>query len=212
MDKRFLTAFLNPPKYKIGGIELDYFCPRHFITLQGLDSPFLNPEKANGISFKHLFEALRVCSTPSWTEAVKKPKFSERIKYYILEGMMQRQLAAYAEFGNYLNESMTVPKIWTKEDDSSHPKKPSNLPETVSLTTILITKFGFTEEQAWNMPFAKAIWYVTAYGVQEGAELSIITTEDEENEGMDVNMLKKFEENMQKLLSSKNKGKDIKIL
>lgn len=130
----------------------------------------------------------------------------------MLEGMMHRQLAAYAEFGNYLNESMTVPKIWMKEDDSQKQKKPSNLPETLSIVTLLVTKFGFTEEQAWNMPFAKAVWYASAFAVQEGGELSIITTQQEEEEGKDSNMLKEFEEKLQKLLSSKKTGKDIKVL
>lgn len=213
MDKRFLTAFLNPPKYVVGGIELDFFCPRHYITLQGLESPFLNPKKAEGISYKHLFEALRVCSTPNWQEAVKKPKLKERFKYYMLEGIMSKQINAYAEFGHYITESMTVPKVWMKEDDSSStPKKPSNLPETIAMATVLITKFGFTEEEAWNMPFAKAVWYVTAFGIQEGAELSIITTESEENEKQDLDKLGNFEESIKKVLSAKKIAKDIKVI
>ena len=212
MDKRFLTAFLNPPKYIVGGIELDFFCPRHFITLQAVDSPFLNPEKVDGISFKDLFIALRICSTPNWTEAVQKPKFKERLRYYMLEGIISKQMKAYSEFGNYLSESMTVPKLWMKQDDTQTQKKPSNLPETISIATILITKFGFSEKEAWDMPFAKAIWYVTAFGIQEGAEISIITTQIEEGEKDDASRLATFEESVRNAINAKRQGKDIKVL
>ena len=212
MDKRFLTAFLNPQKYVIAGIELDYFCPRHFITLQAVNSPFVNPEKATGIGYKDLFIALRICSTKNWTEAVKKPNLKERFKYYMLEGIMQRQINAYAEFGGYINESLTVPKVWAKEDDESSSKKPTNLPETLAMATVLMTKFGFSEEEAWNMPFAKAVWYATAFGIQEGGELSIITTDSEENETEDLQKLGNFEEVMKKTMMAKNNRKSIKVL
>ena len=191
---------------------MDFFCPRHFITLQAMESPFLNPEKSDGVSYKDLFIALRICSTPNWTEAVKKPKLAERFKYYMLEGIISKQMNAYAEFGHYLSESMTVPKLWVKEDDSVNQKKPSNLPETIALTTILMTKFGFSEEEAWNTSFAKAIWYATAFGLQEGAELSIITTESEEGEKEDVSRLANFEESIRKAVYAKKEGKDIKTL
>jgi hypothetical protein len=212
VDKRFLTAFLNPSKYVVGGIELDFFCPRHYITLQAVGSPFLNPQGAEGLTYKDLFIALRICSTKNWEEAVKKPPLTERWKYYLLEGLVQKQALAYAQFGYYLNESMTVPKVWMKEDESSHQRKPSNLPETVALATILMTKFGFREDEAWNMPFAKAVWYATAFGIQEGGEVSIITTETEENEAEDLSKLGNFEESMKKILEANKRGKDIKVL
>ena len=212
MDKRFLQAFLNPPKYIVGGIELDFFCPRHFITLQAMESPFLDPEKAETLSYKDLFIALRICSTPNWVEAAKRPKLRERLKYYMLEGIISRQMHAYAEFGHYLSESMTVPKLWMKQDETETQKKPSNLPETIAITTILMTKFGFSEEEAWNMPFAKSIWYATAFGLQEGAEISIITTDSEEGEKEDVSKLANFEESVKKAIYAKREGKDMKIL
>lgn len=134
------------------------------------------------------------------------------MKYYVLEGMVTKQMTAFAEFGHYLNESMTVPKVWIKEDDSQTQKKPTNLPETVAIVTLLITRFGFTEQQAWNMPFSKAIWYATSYAIQEGGELSIITTDSEEREGQEVEMLKDFEKNLEKLLATQRSEKKVKII
>lgn len=130
----------------------------------------------------------------------------------MLEGILQKQANAYAQFGYYISESMTVPKVWMKEDESTSKRKPTNIPETLAMATILMTKFGFSEEDAWNMPFAKAVWYATAFGGQEGGEISIITTDSEENEKKDLESLGNFEENIKKALASSQKRKDIKVL
>ena len=211
MDKRYLTAFLCPPKFVIGGIELDYFCPRHWITLEALDSPFVSTSKDKTMCYKDLFIALRVCSTKSWKEAVARPKFSERMKYYMLEGILTRQASAFAQFGFYLSESMTVPKLWTKENQDDG-KVESNLPSTMAIVTLLITKFGFSEEEAWNMPFSKAIWYSTAFAIQEGGEISIISTEQEDTEQDKLKELQDFEKKIMESLSSSGVKKKVKVL
>lgn len=205
MDKRYLTAFLSPPKYVIGGIELDFFCPRHFITLQAIDSPFVNPNNAHKMTFKDLFFAMRVCSTSSWVEAVKQPSFGDKIRYSIIQGIIQKQLLSYKLFSNYLSESMTIPKLWQKEQDGeSSPRRPTNIPETLSIVTLLISKMGFSEKDAWNMPFSKAIWYSTSYAIQEGAEIGIITTTEEESEQSDLKRLAEFESKIMESMNTKN--------
>lgn len=211
MDKRYLTAFLCPPKFVVGGIELDYFSPRHFITLEALESPFVLTNKVESLCYKDLFMALRVCSTKSWTEAVARPKFSERLKYYMLEGILTRQATAFAHFGFYLSESMTVPKLWTKDKDEEG-KRDTNLPDTMAIVTLLITKFGFSEEEAWNMPFSKAIWYATAYAMQEGGEISIISTEQEDTEQDKLKELKEFEKKIMESLSSVSAKRKVNVL
>lgn len=130
----------------------------------------------------------------------------------MLEGIMSKQINAYAEFGNYLSESMTVPRLWVKQDNSDSQKKPSNLPETISMATILMTKFGFSEHDAWNMPFAKAVWYATAFGIQEGGEMSIITTESEEKENEDLSKLGDFEESIRRAINASKENKKVKVL
>lgn len=204
MDKRYLHAFLSPPKYVIGGIELDYFCPRHFLTLQIIDSPFLNPE-AKGIDGRDLFTALRICSTENWVKSLDKLTLIERWKYLKIECIPENKQKAFTEFGEYLSQSMSVPKVWVKNNDKSEGKKPTNIPETLSLATILMTKFGFSEYDAWNMPFSKAVWYSTSYASQEGAEISIITTEDEEKESKDLSKLEDFEKRISEAVSSQLK-------
>ena len=204
MDKRFLHAFLSPPKFVIGGIELDYFCPRHFLTLQIIKSPFLDT-KAKGVTGKDIFIALRVCSTKNWIDSLKTPTLLERWRYLKIDSIQENKALALSEFGRYLSESMSVPKIWTKKNGESEKSKPTNIPETLSMAVLLMSKFGFSEQDAWNMPFSKAVWYTTAYSAQEGAELSVITTEQEESESEDLSNLEKYEKSMQAAVDAVNR-------
>ena len=209
MDKRYINAFIAPPKYVIGGVEMDLFCPRHFITLQAAGSPFVQ-KNPKGLSGKDLFVAMRICSTPSWVESIQKLSFFERIKYLLIDSIEERQSEAFIEFGKYISSSMSVPKVWIKDSGGdSSPSKPTNIPETISMVVILMTKFGFSERDAWDMPFAKAVWYSTAYASQEGSEISIITTENEEAESEDLERLEGFEQKMKDsiLLNRNNKGR-----
>ena len=204
MDKRYLNAFLAPPKYVIGGIELDYFCPRHFLTLQVINSPFIDTN-AKGVTGKDIFIALRICSTENWVASLKTPTLLERWRYLKIDSIPENKAKALEEFGRYLGESMSVPKIWIKNNGKEEVKKPTNIPETLSMVVILMSKFGFSEQEAWNMPFSKAVWYTTAYSSQEGAELSIITTEQEAKESEDLSKLEEFEKAMQAEIDKVNR-------
>lgn len=179
------------------------------MTLQIIDSPFLNPN-AKGIDGRDLFTALRICSTENWVKSLEKLSLIERWKYLKIECIPENKQKAFTEFGEYLSQSMSVPKIWTKNNDKTEGKKPTNIPETLSLATVLMTKFGFSENDAWNMPFSKAVWYSTAYSSQEGAEISIITTEDEEMESKDLTKLEDFEKRMRDAFSSQSRKGNIK--
>lgn len=209
MDKRYLHAFLAPPKYVIGGIELDYFCPRHFLTLQVINSPFID-SKAKGVTGKDIFIALRVCSTRNWMESLNTPTLLERWRYLRIDSIPENKAKALEEFGRYLGESMSVPKIWIKNSDKEEVKKPTNIPETLSMVVILMSKFGFSEQEAWNMPFSRALWYTTAYASQEGAEITIITTEEEENENLDLKRLAKYEEALKEQIRKNNRKANVK--
>ena len=102
------------------------------------------------------------------------------------------------QFSLYLKESTSMPKLWIKDkgDGSSSEKNVSNkekIPSTLSLLTFLISKLKFTEEEAWNTAYCKAVWYSIAYSAQEGSEIEIITTDDEENASSDVATLDEIE-------------------
>lgn len=169
-----------------------------------IDSPFLNPE-VRGLNGKDLFIAMRICSTKNWIESIGSLSLIERWRYLVIDSIPENQATAFTEFGKYLSQSMSVPKVWMKNDDTREKPKPTNIPETLSMVVLLMTKFGFSEEEAWNMPFCKAVWYSTAFSAQEGAEISIITTEAEERESEDMSKLEEFEKRVSESVKSNRK-------
>lgn len=137
---------------------------------------------------------MRVCSTSSWGEAVEKPSIVERLKYLAIESISSKRSKAFETFGRYMSESMSAPKVWMKDDGNSKDLMKEKVPRTLSIVVCLMTKFGFSEREAWDMPFSRALWYTTAFASQEGAEIEVITTEQEENETADLTKLAEYEE------------------
>ena len=90
---------------------------------------------------------------------------------------------------------MSVPKIWvsTSEGGNNQKKKKEKIPPTLSLVTLLMTKFNFSEEDAWNMPFSRAIWYSIGFASQESGEIDVISTDEEDRVEKDKAELEEIE-------------------
>ena len=209
MDKRFLTAFLSRKKYLVGGIKLDGFCPRHAITLQGINSPLFKPDFDKNYCYKDLFLAIRICSTSSWEDAISMPSFPDRVRLGILRYNLTAQMKALTEFLHYITESTVQPKVITKGDldgliktDNKEP-----VPSQLAIVTFLMSKMGFSEQDAWNMPYSRIAWYVAGYASQETGTVEIISTEEEERAEKDKEDLIKFtEREKEKLKNLKKNG------
>lgn len=195
MDARYLTAFLSPKKHKVAGIYLDAFCCRHAITLEALKSPFsTNNVDGRAPSVFDLIIAIRVCSTNNWYDATESVPFSQKLKFNLLTLSIAEQAKAFEEFVIYMKESMSVPKIWVNSNsDGSVAQKKEKIPPTLSLVVLLMTKFNFTEDEAWDIPFARAVWYSIGFVAQEAGEIDVITTDQEEEEERDKLRLEEIE-------------------
>lgn len=118
----------------------------------------------------------------------------QRLKFNLLTLSIAEQSSAFQDFVLYMKESMSVPKIWVNaNNDGSVQQKKEKIPPTLSLVVLLMTKFNFTEEEAWNMPFARAVWYTIGYVSQEAGDVDVITTEQEEQEERDKIKLEEIE-------------------
>ena len=195
MDNRYLTAFLTPKKHQVAGVWLDAFCCRHMLVLEAIKSPLLG----GGDKSPHLDDlvcAIRICSTKSWQEAVEEPSLRDNIKFNYLHISVDALQEAFEQFKVYISESMSIPKVWVKQDgDINQTNKTTGggIPPSLSLTVLLMTKFNFSEDEAWNMPYCRAIWYSIAYSAQEGTDIKIITTEEEENAEEDKKRIDEIE-------------------
>jgi hypothetical protein len=164
------------------------------IVLEAIQSPFIRSFN-NTINVDDLVSAIRICSTNSWQEATEEPSFFLKLKFNKLLLDADALRVAFEQFQLYISESVSCPKTWTKDSESN--KKVNNgdenMPSSLSIVVLLMTKFGFSEKEAWDLPFGRAIWYSTAFSSQEGADIKIITTESEDRASEDMKRLEGIE-------------------
>ena len=169
MDKRFLSAFTDPARIKILGRFVSPFSLLHRVQLQAVDSPLLR----DGADVRpvDLLVAVKICAG----EPIGKPTLKD--SWYLgrmnrSEVYFVRQLVRFSEF--VLLESW--PKFWEKKDKA---RETSGIPWPLSVVTGLMRN-GVSEERAWTMPESQAIWLHSAFAVGHGADIKILTHEDEE--------------------------------
>lgn len=170
MDRRFLSAFTDPSdQLRILGRKVAPFSLLHRVQLQAIDSPLLRD--GSDVRPADLLVAVKICAG----EPIDKPTLKD--SWYLgrmkrSEMYFVRQMVRFSEF--VLLESW--PKFWEKKDKS---RETSGIPWPLSVVAGLMRN-GVSEERAWTMPESQAIWLHSAFAVSQGADLKVLTHEDEE--------------------------------
>lgn len=68
------------------------------------------------------------------------------------------------------------PKFWEKQSKSVDA---TGIPWPLSVVANLVAN-GIPSEDAWTMPESQAIWMNSAFAVIKGADIKVLTTEEEE--------------------------------
>lgn len=161
-----------------------------------MKSPFVAKNNEKMPNIDDLILAIRVCSTPNWADAVYGMTFWEKVKMNMLKMNVAAQVNAYKEFMVYLEESTSFPKVWVKTSSNGVEKqeiKKEDVPPTLSLVVFLMSKLHISEQDAWDMPFARAVWYTVGFASQESGDVSIISTEEEDRTEEDKKILDEIE-------------------
>lgn len=207
MDNRFLTAFIAPRKFEMCGLKLRPFSPRIYINLCAIESPFVTQGKEPTPEDVMLF--LKFCSGKyeSITE-IKKFSFWERIAISKMYGDLEAFSNTLFNIKTYLEEYTAMPRVIEMGNKKNVVLKDKRTaPELMMLVSILISKCGFSEDEAWDMSIGKAVWYTTCYAVTEGAEIRFISTEEEERAEQDrANIIKHAEEMANRLRKAMDNG------
>ncbi len=173
-DDRYLTAFLSLPSRRILGRKAFPFSLRHRLILETVGSPLL--KQGEEIRREDLILALRIVATDGYNLDLKSPTWRDywlnlrlaRNPYLIQFGAIQ--------FAAYLEDYCTGPALWRARGGAG---LDSGIHWTLGVVLGLM-KIGFTEAEAWAMPEGRAIFYYTADQIRRGAEVQIMTTEEEE--------------------------------
>jgi hypothetical protein len=176
MDGRFLTAFILPESWSIMGYKLKPFSLRHTMTLTALESPIVAADGPR-VKPEDIVIFLRVCSSDNAFVALSKPSLWDRWCQARMEVDTTYYFDQLMAINAYIKLCNTMPNTYNK--DEGQEKKKENVPVVLGLATSLMSKLNFNKDEAWDCTVGQAVWYLTAYAVSEGADVKIISTQDE---------------------------------
>jgi len=168
MDLRFVKAFTSPGETRLLGYRMKPFSLKHRLALHAIESPFVTEGK--GVSILDLFMAVKVCAEKS----VRRLSFMDVVRMSAIK-------AKPAKFNEYVEAFHAYSHVaeWPKFWDNNKQASSKNVPWCLTVVSSLISN-GFDEEAAWSLPEAQAIWYHTAFSINNGNTVSLMTDADEE--------------------------------
>lgn len=171
VDRRFLNAYVDPAPFRLLGRSLYPWCLKYRVRLMAFDSPLLNGSK--DITFADLLFACQVCSEEPLGG---KLSFADKVRivYYAKNpAKFERLLDAFA--GYILVHDW--PKFWEQSKAKSGGGS-KGVPWPLSIVANLIAN-GIEEKRAWEMPECQAIWLNSALAIRKGADVAIMSPEEE---------------------------------
>ncbi len=168
MDRRFILAHTDPEPDEVLGYRLAPFCLRDRLRLHAIDSPFV---EGTGFTPAAVVAALKTCAGQSLREITMKDK-ALLARMDAEPEFMQKTIAQFC--GRMYVEHW--PKFW---ETGKLEQRASGMPWVLGLVANLISN-GVPEERAWTMPECQAVWLSTCFSGMKGAEVNLLTTEDEE--------------------------------
>jgi hypothetical protein len=169
MDDRFLSAFIDPAPFKLLGRSLYPWCLKYRVRLMAFKSPLITGER--GITPADLIFACQVCAE----EPLGELGFWDKLRINRLNNdpvKFERLLKAFAGYV-LVND---WPKFW--EQDGKKSGGDNGVPWPLAIVANLIAS-GIEEKRAWEMPECQAIWLNSVFAMRKGAELKIMTPEEE---------------------------------
>ena len=170
MDKRFLDAFIDPAPFRLLGRSLYPWCLKYRVRLTAFNSPLLSGEREPTPA--DLIFALQVCAEEplggplGWKDNLRiilmtrRPdKFATYLKAFL----------GYALVNDW-------PKFW--EQSKNKAQIDTGVPWPLAILANLV-EAGIDEKRAWEMPECQAIWWNSAFAIRNGAEVKIMTPEEE---------------------------------
>jgi hypothetical protein len=169
VDHRFLNAFIDPAPFKLLGRSLYPWCLKYRVRLMAFKSPLITGDR--GITPADLIFACQVCAE----EPLGELGFWDKLRINRLNNdpvKFERLLKAFAGYV-LVND---WPKFW--EQDGKKSGGDNGVPWPLAIVANLIAS-GIEEKRAWEMPECQAIWLNSVFAMRKGAELKIMTPEEE---------------------------------
>jgi hypothetical protein len=170
VDRRFLNAYIDPASFRLLGRSLYPWCLKYRVRLMAFDSPLVTgtrePTPAD------LIFACQVCAEEPLGEVgiLDKLRIGRLTDNPAKFHLLMEAFAGYVMVGNW-------PKFWeqTKTKSGGGDK---GVPWPLAIVANLIAN-GIEEKRAWEMPECQAIWLNSALAIRKGADVAIMSPEEE---------------------------------
>jgi len=172
------------------GYKLKPYTLRHSLYLIALQHPMV-VGKEKETSPQDLLAFLRICSSERPDLAFRKPTIMDIWRIARMQSDIRYFYRAMKDILIYMNESCSSPLVYTKEEGKE--KKKDGIPSPLVMATALMSRLHMTPERAWNTPVGQAVWYLTAFSASEGADIKILSTEDEQRADFEKEFLQKLQ-------------------
>lgn len=169
MDQRYLSAYIDPAPFRLLGRSLYPWCLKYRVRLEAFQSPLIDGSRE--ITPADLMLAVKLCAE----EPIGKFGIADSWRVIQLERNPKEFQRLLEAFSKYVLVSHW-PKFWEQSKTKGNTGK--GIPWTLAIVANLIAN-GIEEKRAWEMPECQAIWMNTAFGVRNGAEVSVMSPEEE---------------------------------
>ena len=169
MDRRFLNSHVDPAPFKLLGRTLYPWCLKYRVRLLAFDSPLVTGSR--GVTPADLIFACQVCAE----EPLGEVGIIDRLRIIKLNKSPERFETLLQAFAGYILVD-NWPKFWEQNNKKSGGS--SNMPWVMSIIANLIAN-NIDEKRAWEMPECQAIWYNSALAIRKGADVAIMSPDEE---------------------------------
>lgn len=173
MDEKFLQSWFCR-EHTVLGRALKPFCLAHRLALEAIDSPLCY--QARPFTFIDLALAVRICVSSNPKSAIRNPHWIDRVRFWRAAFDPAYFRYESQKFVAYLEDFSAAPKFWNR---LNQPVVRESIPWVLNVASALLRCTSLSEDEVWSMPMGKALWYFAALAKQEGADLDILTSEDE---------------------------------
>ena len=172
MDRRFLNAYVDPAPFRLLGRSLYPWCLKYRVRLMAFDSPLVTGSR--GVSPADLLFACKVCAEEPLGGKIG---FVDELRLMSLSRNPAKFDAMLTAFAGYILVQ-DWPKFWeqTKTKSGGGDK---GVPWPLAIVANLMAEGGIPEKRAWEMPECQAIWLNSALAIRKGADVAIMSPEEE---------------------------------
>ena len=170
MDKRFLNAYIDPGPFRLLGRTLYPWCLKYRVRLMALESVLVT--NAREITPADLLFACQVCAEEPMGGRIG---WLDQLRIISLQRNPAKFEVLLNAFAGYIMVSHW-PKFWEQTAKKSGGSR--GVPWPLSVVANLVAN-GIPEQRAWEMPECQAIWLNSALAIHKGADIAIMSPEEE---------------------------------